>query len=46
MQPFGESMDELRQDFEFMQAAFTKPVLRVEDLEKASHFGESVGWGA
>lgn len=46
MQPFGESMDELRQDFEYMQAAFTKPVLRVEDLEKAGHFGESVGWGA
>ena len=46
MQPFGESMDELRQDFEYMQAAFTKPVLRVEDLEKASHFGESLGWGA
>jgi len=45
MQPFGESMDELRQDFEYMQAAFTKPVLRVEDLEKASHFGESAGWG-
>ena len=45
MQPFGESMDELRQDFEYMQAAFTKPVLRVEDLEKARHFGESAGWG-
>ena len=38
-------MNELRQDFEHMQLAFTKPVLRVEDLEQASHFGESVGWG-
>jgi len=40
MQPFGESMDELRQDFEYMQAAFTKPVLRFEDLESVQ-FGES-----
>ena len=46
MEPFGESIDELRQDFTNMHAAFTKPVLRVEDLEQASHFGESVGWGA
>ena len=46
IEPFGESIDELRQDFANMHAAFTKPVLRVEDLEQASHFGESVGWGA
>ena len=45
IEPFGESMDDLRQDFEYMKLAFTKPVLRVEDLEKASHFGESAGWG-
>ena len=45
IEPFGESIDELRQDFANMHAAFTKPVLRVEDLEKASHFGESAGWG-
>ena len=45
MEPFGETINELREDFECMQAAFTKPVLRVEDLEKASHFGESAGWG-
>ena len=46
IEPFGETMNELRQAFEHMQLAFTKPVLRVEDLEQASHFGESVGWGA
>ena len=46
IEPFGESIDELRQDFANMHAAFTKPVLRVEDLEHESHFGESVGWGA
>lgn len=45
IEPFGESMDELRQDFEHMQIAFTKPVLKVEDLESAQ-FGENLGWGA
>ena len=44
IEPFGESMDELRQDFEHMQIAFTKPVLKVEDLE-SSQFGENLGWG-
>ena len=41
IEPFGESMDELRQDFEHMAAAFTKPVLRVEDLDGAQ-FGAGV----
>ena len=45
IEPFGYSKVELRQDFEHMQIAFTKPVLKVEDLESASHFGENLGWG-
>ena len=31
IEPFGESMDELRQDFEHMQMACTKPGRKVED---------------
>ena len=45
IEPFGETMNELRQDFEHMQLAFTKPVLRVEDLESASQFGKNLGGG-
>ena len=41
IEPFGESMDELRQDFEHMKAAFTKPVLQVEDLESVQ-FGAGI----
>lgn len=41
VEPFGESMDELRSDFEHMALALTKPVLRVEDLECAQ-FGAGI----
>ena len=39
--PFGESIDELRQDFEHMKLAFEKPVLQFEDLDNTvSRFGD------
>ena len=49
--PFGETEEEIKQDFANMQAAFSKPILKVEDLDsRISKFGASRGmiqlWGS
>ena len=41
-QPYGETEEELAQDMKYMNLAFEKPVLRVEDLP-SDKFGEQNG---
>lgn len=37
VQPFGETLDELKQDFEWMSKAFDKPVLTDSDFPEENN---------
>ena len=42
--PYGENVDELQADMNYMMDAFRRPVLKLKDLENAFKRGQSLAW--
>ena len=42
--PYGENIDELQADMNYMMDAFRRPVLKLKDLENAFKRGQSLAW--
>ena len=42
--PYGDNIDELQADMNYMMEAFRKPVLKLKDLENAFKRGQSLAW--
>ena len=42
--PYGDNIDELQADMNYMMDAFRRPVLKLKDLENAFKRGQSLAW--
>ena len=42
--PYGDNIDELQADMNYMMEAFRRPVLKLKDLENAFKRGQSLAW--